>query len=255
MELTEQLLIIAPALVAGIVVMATHLPLGQQVLKRGIIFIDLAIAQIAAIGAMLVALFIHEHSWLEWFIPLAFAIAGALLIALLEQRIKAQLEAFIGVIYIGSAAAGSMLVAASPHGQELLHSVLSGQILWTDWSTLWIPAGISAALVALLAVKPALLQSRWFYPIFAIAITLSVQIIGVYLVFATLIVPALAANSVTKAPRTQLLLAGLVGILGYTIGLLSSLGLDLPSGPTIVLSLIVLGTLLRVSKVATRTTP
>jgi zinc/manganese transport system permease protein len=177
------------------------------------------------------------------------------LIALLEQRIKAQLEAFIGVIYIGSAAAGSMLVAASPQGQELLHSVLSGQILWTDWSTLWIPAGISAVLVALFAVKPGLLQSRWFYPVFAIAITLSVQIIGVYLVFATLIVPALAANSVTKDPRTQLLLAGLVGILGYTIGLLSSLGLDLPSGPTIVLSLIVMGTLLRVSLVATRTTP
>jgi len=253
MNLAENFSIIAPALAAGVIVMLTHLPLGRQVLKRGIIFIDLAIAQIAAIGAMLVSLLIHDHSPFEWIIPLAFAIVGALLIALLEQRLKAQLEAVIGVIYIGSAAAGSMLVAASPHGQELLHSILSGQILWTDWSSLTIPAIASTALVLLFVSQRRLLDSRWFYPCFAIAITLSVQMIGVYLVFATLIVPALASSEYRRS--AQLAIAAVVGFIGYCVGLLSSLAFDLPSGPTIVLSLIIVALACRFFGSIARKTP
>jgi zinc/manganese transport system permease protein len=253
MTLLEQLTIIAPALLAGAIVLATHIPLGRQVLRRGIIFIDLAIAQIAAIGAILVSLFVHEDGYLTWLIPLVFAIAGASLIAILEKHVKTSLEALIGVIYISSVAISSLVVASSPHGHELLSTALAGQILWTDWSMLTTPLILTIALVGIFVLFPRCLDSKLFYPIFAIAITMSVQIIGVYLVFATLIVPALA--SIATHPNKQIVTGFVIGITGYVLGLLASLSADLPSGPVIVLALVVTAVTARIAIGVARKNP
>ena len=232
--------ILLPALVAGLIVLGTHIPLGKQVLKRNIIFIDLAIAQIAALGAIMAEL--HHNEWTSehwhWLLPIAFALAGALLISQLEKLVRHELEAFIGLLYVLAAVSGVLVLADSPHGDELLQSMLAGQILWTDWGDLFVPAIVSAVLVGLWIWFPPQQNATIFYLSFAVAITLSVQLVGVYLVFTSLIVPAVATSAL-KSYRTTI--AVIIGVLGYFLGLLSSLLFDLPSGAAIVATLITVG--------------
>ncbi|WP_028117205.1 metal ABC transporter permease [Ferrimonas senticii] len=233
----ELLPILLPALAAGLLVLATHVPMGQQVLKRGIIFIDLAIAQIAALGAVLAATH-HELAHLplvQWWLPLLFALAGSGLIALLERHAKAELEALIGCLYVLSAVAAMLLLSGDPHGGEQLKQLLSGQILWTDWSSLLLPTLVTALLLALLWWRPSLLEGASFYPLFALMITIAVPMLGVYLVFASLIIPALA---VARGSGVTALLGGYgVGLGGYLLGLIASAWWDLPSGAAIVMAL------------------
>ncbi|GAA4871440.1 metal ABC transporter permease [Ferrimonas pelagia] len=252
MDLTL-LTILAPALAAGLLVLSTHVVLGRQVLKRGIIFIDLAIAQIAALGAVLV----HTRHWLhdadghqhllglDYLVPALFALGGAALIALLERRFKAELEALIGCLYVLSAVAAMLLLAGDPHGGELLKQLLSGQILWTDWPSLVGPVLITVLCLGLLLWRPDVLEGPLFYVLFALVITFSVQLVGVYLVFSSLILPALAVNRMSG--KSALFWGYGVGVLGYASGLWLSAGLDLPSGATIVCTLSLAAVLVRVS--------
>jgi zinc/manganese transport system permease protein len=121
---------------------------------------------------------------------------------------------------------------------------MSGQILWVSWSQLVLPALVSALILAVITLKPKLLDGAGFYFIFAIVITLSVELVGVYLVFSTLILPALALNKYLG--KAKLALAYLVGIVGYISGLWLSASYDLPSGAAIVATLAVSGLLFRV---------
>ena len=229
--------ILLPAFVAGLLVLSTHVVLGRQVLKRGIIFIDLAIAQIAALGAI-VAKTNHDFEsmpFMQYLLPAVFAVVGAALIAWLSKRLPKELEALIGCLYVVSAVAALLLLANDPHGAELLKQIMSGQILWVDWSQLIAPSIIYAILICLLLLIPNLLEGRAFYFIFALMITFSVELVGVYLVFSTLIMPALAARPFMG--RKALFIALLIGILGYVIGLIMSVTLDLPSGASIVVCL------------------
>jgi zinc/manganese transport system permease protein len=233
----ELVSILLPAFVAGLLVLSTHVVLGQQVLKRGIIFIDLAIAQVAALGAI-VSHIDHDieqlpfsHVWM----PALFALAGAGVIAWMATKFKGELEAFIGCFYVLSAVGAMLLLANDPHGAELLKQLMSGQILWVSWSQLLLPAIVSALILVAIAIKPDLLDGISFYFLFAMVITLSVELVGVYLVFSTLILPALALNKYLG--KAKLALAYGVGVIGYIFGLALSASYDLPSGAAIVATL------------------
>ena len=239
--------ILGPALVAGLLVLATHVPLGQQVLDRGIVFIDLAIAQIAGLGVIAAdAIGLPEGGVAVQLAAVCAALAGALLLTWTERKAPAQQEALIGVMFILAACAGILLLAGNPHGGEHLKELLVGQILWVNRAQLLWLAGLSALLLMalrLLALRLVALPAGWvqrmgrfgFYAVFALAVTASVQLVGVYLVFASLIVPALATRKLS--PRWRHLMGYCIGAAGYALGLALSALFDLPSGAVIVWSL------------------
>ncbi|MFO1217917.1 MAG: metal ABC transporter permease [Burkholderiaceae bacterium] len=232
------LTIIGPALLAGLLVLATHVPLGMQVLARGIVFIDLAIAQIAGLGVIAAdALGLPQGGIAVQAAAVSAALAGALLLTWTERRAAQQQEALIGVLFVLSACAGIVLLAHHPHGGEQLKELLVGQILWVNASQLAALAVVTVLLLAAMGLGIARRLGRFgFYAVFAIAVTASVQLVGVYLVFSSLIVPALATRaSGTTQRRTAVAYA--VGAAGYVIGLALSALADLPSGAVIVLAM------------------
>jgi zinc/manganese transport system permease protein len=229
--------ILGPALIAGLLVLSTHVPLGVQVLDRGIVFIDLAIAQIAGLGVIAAdAMGMPEGGIAVQAAAICAALLGALLLTWTERKAPEQQEALIGVMFILASCAGILLLAGNPHGGEHLKELLVGQILWVNTTQLLWLAAVSAALLTALWLGWVERLGRFgFYGAFALAVTASVQLVGVYLVFSSLIIPALA----TRAYRGQRRLAmgyGL-GALGYAIGLALSAILDLPSGAVVVWAL------------------
>lgn len=234
--------ILMPAMLAGLLVLATHVPLGAQVLKRGIVFIDLAIAQIAALGVILAGLADLDPN--GWQVQLAAGIAagcGALLLTWTEKRWPEVQEAQIGVLFVLAATGGLLLLARNPHGEEHLRDLLSGQILWVRYQQLVLPAIGAALIVAVLALFQQRLGRLGFYLVFALAVTASVQLVGIYLVFASLIVPGLGARE--YSPRKRLPIAFLIGLMGYLSGLILSALFDLPSGALIVWCMVILAIL------------
>jgi zinc/manganese transport system permease protein len=230
--------ILLPAFAAGVLVTATHVPLGMQVLARGIVFIDLAIAQIAGCGVLLA-----DHLGFEpegaavQVAALAAALAGALLLTWTERVWPEVQEAVIGVVFVLGATGSVLLLASNVHGSEHLRDLLVGQILWVQQSRLVWAALVYAAILALWFGGRERFGRVGFYVLFALAVTVSVQLVGVYLVFATLIVPPLATR---RMVRGRLAAAWALGIAGYAAGLLLSTAFDLPTGPTIVWALVVL---------------
>lgn len=236
---TMELSILLPAFIAGIVVLLSHVPLGREVLSRGIIFIDLAIAQFAGLGLIVASYFGFEAHGVEiQLFALIGALTGAALLGLTERFLPEQQEAGIGILFVLAATASLLFIANNPHGGEQLQNLLVGQILWVEWPQL-IPAGVVALLVIFIVIKhTTLFKTKWFYLLFAIAITQSVQLVGVYLVFATLIIPALA--SVKVGTQYPIGLPVALGIISYAIGLMLSSILDLPSGAVIVWTMAVI---------------
>ncbi len=233
--------ILGPALLAGLLVLLTHVPLGAQVLERGIVFIDLAIAQIAGLGVIAaVALGLPAGGVAVQAAAVGAALLGALLLTWTEQRAPQQQEALIGVLFILAACAGILLLAGNPQGGEHLQSLLVGQILWVGATQLgWLAAVSALLLLAMRSGLVARLGRFGFYAVFAVAVTASVQLVGVYLVFASLIVPALAVRG--RRGRSRNVLAYATGAAGYAIGLALSALLDLPSGAVIVWTLAACG--------------
>ncbi len=223
--------ILGPAFIAGLMVLATHVPLGREVLKRGIIFIDLAIAQIAGLGVIAAYRFGWDmHGWEVQVAALGTALIAAVVLNALEKRYQAYQEALIGAIFVLAATASILLLAGNPHGGESLKDLLVGQILWITWEQLLPIAFVTGVISLVLLSWRQRLDHLGFYLIFAVAITSSVQLVGVYLVFASLIIPALGS----MASRKPLLLAYFIGSVGYGLGLVLSSLLDLPSGAMIV---------------------
>jgi zinc/manganese transport system permease protein len=235
--------ILGPALVAGLLVLATHVPLGMQVLARGIVFIDLAIAQIAGLGVIAAdALGMPEGGIAVQVAAVSAALLGALLLTWTEKRSPEQQEALIGVMFILAACAGILLLAGNPHGGEHLKELLVGQILWVNGTQLAWLAGVSAVLLVAIARGWIARLGRFgFYAAFALAVTASVQLVGVYLVFSSLIIPALGTRAL-QGPRRLVWAYGL-GAAGYALGLALSALLDLPSGAVIVWALAACGVL------------
>lgn len=229
--------LIMPAFLAGVLILSIHVPLGQEVLNRGIIFIDLAIAQIAALGVIAATVLGGElASWQIQVFAALSALLGAVMIHYLEQKHSKDLEALIGLLFVLSASAGMIFVSYAPHSDELLHDLLVGQILWVNSDQLlWVAALYLPLLVAWFTMD---ISQRpiMFYLVFSLAITASVQLVGIYLVFASLIIPALVSHSIAQQ-KNKLLIAYTVGLSGYFVGLTASFLFDLPTGAITVWSL------------------
>lgn len=223
--------IAVPALLAGLAVAASHVPLGREVIARGILFLDLALAQVAATGMVAV-----QARWQD--APVLAGQAGAVGAALLaagalawtERRFPAAQEALIGALFVSAASLAVLLLAGDPHGGEHLTALLAGQILWVTPAQLGVLAALTVAVLALWRGRRA-----WFYPAFAVLVTASVQLVGVYLVFATLVLPALASR--TRPGRDGLAGAYLHAAAAYLAGIAAALAWDLPPGPAVVLAL------------------
>lgn len=241
-------LLFAPFL-AGLLVLSTHVPLGRHVLSKGIIFIDLAVAQVAALGFMAAHGFAEtqgiENETAQVVISQLFAggaaCAAALALTWTGRRWPDIQEALIGLLFVFSACAGILLLAHDPHGGEHLKDLLAGQILWVNAGQLAIPALLYAALLALWPRLQRRFQDGSFYLVFALAVTVSVQLVGVFLVFTSLIVPALASRRLQG--RAALVRGYGVGVVGYAAGLAASALWDLPAGPAIAAALCLLATI------------
>jgi zinc/manganese transport system permease protein len=228
--------ILGPAYAAGLLVLTTHVPLGRRVLARGIIFIDLAIAQIAGLGVIAAHTFGWQAGdWTVQVIAFGTALGGALLLYWCECRWPEVQEAIIGTAFILAASAGILMLAGNPNAGEHLKDLMVGQILWVDYRQLPAVAGLYAVVLLLWSGVARNREGQLlFYLLFALTVTASVQLIGVYLVFASLIIPALV---VRKAGKNGLWIAYGLGAIGYGMGLLLSAMFDMPAGAMIVLIL------------------
>ncbi len=235
--------------IVGLLVLSTHVPLGRRVLARGIIFLDLAVAQLAVLGVVAAhALDLAADGWPTQLAAAAAALAGAAALAACERRWPQIQEALIGSTFVVAASAAVLLLADDPHGGEHLAELLTGQILWATSTQAMQMAALYGMLLAFMTWRGECLGGLGFYLVFALAITASVQVVGVYLVFASLILPALAVRGLPARPG--LLVGWTVGALAYAAGLTASALLDWPSGPAIVIALAVIALLAARTRVA-----
>ena len=253
--MSDVLAIMAAPFAACVVLTGIHAYLGLHVLARGVIFVDLALAQVAALGATVAFLLGLEAGGLPAYgLSLGFALLAALLFAASRRRVqRVPQEAIIGVVYAVAAAAVILLVDRAPHGGEHVKALLVGQILWVDWATVARLAGLYGAVGLmhfvyrrqLLAVsqdaeaaRGSGLSTGWwdflFYGSFALVVTSSVAIAGVLLVFSFLIVPAMIGVLLADQLRARLLIAWGAGGLVALAGCLLSYAMDLPTGAAVV---------------------
>jgi zinc/manganese transport system permease protein len=221
------------ALMAGIVALT---PLGAQVLRRGVVFIDLAVAQAAAAAVIWVnAAFHFDTLLIDQAAATGSAVAISLLIAWVARRWHAQREALIGLIYVAGACMALLGASLHPHGKDKLLQLLAADVLWVDASSV-IALSLSALVVLLIQRLGHLSKDALFYGVFAVVASVAVPALGLFLVFASLIAPALWIEKGLQ-PLTAMAIAVFVGI----AGLLISWMFDTPSGPTMVLTLSTFG--------------
>lgn len=233
MQGLEAFEIVLPATVAGLMIALIHSALGIEVLRRGIIFIDLAIAQIAGLCVVLVDLLSHEEA--SWPLRQASAMAAALLAAwffrMVEKRLPKEQEPVIGACFILAASAVLLALAQHPHGGEKMQDILSGQLLFVSWWEIAAFAPLYAGAIAMWFGWSGVREGPWFFAIFAFVVTASVQLAGIYVVFASLILPALTVNTIRSG---RIYLAVLCGWASVVIGIAWSVWTDMPVGPLIV---------------------
>ena len=255
-----------------LVLTGIHAYLGLHVIAREVVFVDIALAQIAALGATAAFLWGYDlDSWGSYVFGLSFTILGASVFALTRSRERrVSQEAVIGVVYAVSAAAAVLVADRTPHGAEHLRSMLVGSILAVSGSEV-IKIACLYGVIGLfhwLCRRPFLLIStdpdrayrdgwrvrRWdflFYASFGVVVTSSVRIAGVLLVFSYLIVPTLAANLLGGTVSRRLALAWGFATFVSVVAMVASAVLDLPTGATVVCAF---GLILLVLAVVTRVT-
>lgn len=232
--------------------------LGLHVLLREVIFVDLALAQIVAMGAVIAFYFGFEHGTPQSFaISLAAAVLGAAIFSWTRMRqARVPQEAIIGISYVVASAATILVADRAPEGAEHIKELLAGTIIWVTWPTVFKIFRICAAVGVvyfllrrkfhLISESPELaferhIRVRWwdflFYVLFGLVITVSVEIAGVLMVFAYLVAPAIIALASSDRWGLRIGLAWLTGLLASGLGLLASYRWDLPSGPAIVCAL------------------
>lgn len=249
--------IMLPAFVECLVLVGIHSYLGIHVIKRKVIFVDLALAQIAALGSTFAFLFgINPTSAGGYWFSLGFTIMGAAIFSVSRLRHeKIPQEAVIGLVYALAAASAILVIDKAPHGAEQLKEILTGSILWVKWETIIIAAVVYAIVGSfhfifrnkflLISYNPEMAYRQginvrlWdflFYVSFGIVITHSVSTAGVLLVFVFLVVPAIATIMITEKLWLQLVLGWSMGTLVSILGLYISYVADLPSGPAVVVT-------------------
>lgn len=259
------------ALIASLILAGIHAYLGFHIVRRGVIFVDLALAQMAALGvAFALVLQVHDNEILTYLLALGMTWVGATAFAWLRgQERNAPLEAFIGIVFATAQAAVFLVLEKSPAGPEHLKETLVGSLFTVD------PAHIAktAILYAVIGVVHFLLRKPFFeitndpqgarargrnlffwdfvfYAIFGFVVTSSVQIAGVLLVFGLLVIPAVAGLMATQKTGRALAVGWIFGFVGSLVGLVGSVQFDFPAAPTILVSLTtllaVLGAVLKV---------
>jgi zinc/manganese transport system permease protein len=243
----ELISIVLPALTAGLIIALTHAPLGLEVLKRGIIFIDLAIAQFAGLGVVFANILWHEPVWwLTQSLALVFALSGAILFRFVEKKLPQEQEAIIGSSFVVAASVALLILSDNPHGGEEIQQLLSGQILFVSLQDVTMHAPIYGIILALWFFLPdKARQGNLFYLLFAIAVTSSVQLVGVYVVFASLILPAIAASPYKQKQAV----AWACGIGSVIVGISASIITDAPAGSVIVISYAMTALVIRIVKI------
>jgi len=253
-----QLDFMVQAFIVSIIINLLLSYLGVHVVIRGIVFVDLALGQISSLGVA----FSDYLGYGKTIIPIAFALAGALLMSLIHVRDKRlKLEAIIGIIYAIASAATVMLISKTPHGDSDIQEVLFGNILAVHWGQIKIIAIIFGAMallhgiffrkffrltesfettdptqVSATSVKKRLF-SLWnflFYFTIGLAIVLAVRISGVIPVFSFLIIPAVAAIMLSKRNTSVVMIAAIVSVLAAFFGLYVSFHYDFPAGSSLV---------------------
>ena len=245
-------MILLPAFIVTVLMVVTHTYLGLHVLARGIIFVDLALAQIAALGVSIAFLMGQES---HGYVAQLYAFGATLMAAfgfakLREIPSKTAREVTIGCVYVVATALSIVILSRSSQGMEELKAMFNGNILWVQWQEIGLIA-LAYMLLTLLhliyhrrfhalsfvtdkPVKSSFLWEFLFFASFALVITLAVNVAGVLLVFACLIIPAFSASILTGSFMRRLLLGWTMGIAGSAAGLWLSLTADLPVGATVV---------------------
>ena len=224
-----------PAVVACLMIALTHAPLGIEVVRRGIIFIDIAVAQIAGLGVILAKIMFHDPSlYIVQGVALFLAILAGIFFYKMENLARENLEAVIGVSFVLAASTVLLVLSGSTQAGEDLTHLLGGQVLFVTWEQVLSHSFVYLCVLLLWFFYPACRSGLSFYIIFAFALTSSVQLVGVYLVFSSLILPALAALN-SQRPH---IIAWSCGISAVLLGMAVSILIDYPSGPIMVVSFV-----------------
>jgi len=253
--MSDMMMFMAAPFAACLILVGIHCYLGLHIVTRGVIFVDLALAQVAALGTTVALLFGFKlGSPHAYYFSLAFTFVGAAIFALGRFRDeKVPQEAIIGIVYAVCSATAILVLDRAPHGHEAIKAMLVGSILYVTWPGIFKTFLIYAAigLVHFLLRKRFLLISvdvneawerglsvKWwdfvFYVTFGFVVTSSVQIAGVLLVFSYLVVPAVCAMLFADGILRRLVLGWAIGFIASVFGMLVSIKWDLPTGASIV---------------------
>ena len=243
--MSDAIALLALPFVAALCLVGIHAYFGIQVLRRNVIFVDLALAQIAALGATVAFMLGHPAPGAATYAySFGFSLLGALLLAFTRAWSgRIPQEALIGVIYVVAAAAALLLIDRAPQGAEHLKQILTGTILTVGWGDLALIAPLYLAVAfAHWLLRARLLATagsdwRWefvFYASFGLVVTSSVSLAGVLLVFSFLIIPAAIGVLYAERLSRQLLIGWSAGAAASAMGLAASYAWDLPTGATMV---------------------
>lgn len=243
--------LLLPPFVAGMIILFTHAYFGLHVIEREVIFVDLALAQIAALGSTVAFMLGAAHGSATGYVfSFGFTLLGALIFSVtrLEDSPVPQ-EALIGITFVVASAAVILISSFSAEGTEHLRETMTGQLIWVTWPTV-AKVALSYGAIGLfhyvmrrtmLAITFAPHRVRrlrtWdfvFYATFGIAITSSVQIAGVLMVFSVLVIPAVIAFFFTRSFGRALLIAWGSGTVAIVAGLALSFAFDVTTGPVLV---------------------
>jgi zinc/manganese transport system permease protein len=238
--------ILFESFIACILIAIIHTYFGIHILKRGIIFADLSIAQIVALGTA----FAVMKELNTFYISLIFGILGAILISLYKflGDIKIQ-EALIGITYVSATALSIIFLDKAPHGEEALKTLLSGNLLWvTSKDIIWtFVIYIFIGIIHIFLWKKFweiskgnsknILLDFLFFISFALVVTYGVKLSGILLVFSFLIIPALISGLLSENFLKRMMIGSFIGIISGLVGIYISYSMDLPTGPAIVIIL------------------
>jgi zinc/manganese transport system permease protein len=244
-----------PAIVATLIIAGIHAYLGLHVVERGVIFVDLSLAQIASLGAAIAVWQGHDpHDPVIYWMSLAFTLLGALIFAMVKGQ-KAQIpqEAIIGISYAVASAAVILTMSKATGEAEHLKDMLVGNILSVQWPEVWLTGAIYLVIGVFhwvfrkrfldISMDAKAVAARgisvrfWdflFYASFGFVVTRSVAIAGVLLVFCYLIVPSIGAMLWASRIGPRLAIGWVMGVLVSALGMYFSVLWDLPTGATIV---------------------
>ncbi|MDH5581463.1 MAG: metal ABC transporter permease [Bdellovibrionales bacterium] len=247
----DALIFLLPSFVMCLVLAGIHCYLGLHVLRRGVIFIDLSLAQVASLGSSVALLLHYEHNTTgSYFISLSFTFLAALYFAWGKKFEKyVSQEVLIALVYAFASSLVILVVNMMAHGAEHIKEILIGKILWVSWEEVIKTAIIYSAVAIIHYIfrkqilkstiekktnDQSLLWDFLFYALFGVVITSSVGVAGILLVFSFLVVPALISMQLASSISRQMLIGWMIGIILCAVGMFTSYKLDLPAGAVLV---------------------